>query len=115
MKPQEDGGVERVERVGPVLQPGRLANALIAAIRECNQCVEVIDRGGYLRVSAPEQCVALKSAIEAHLGHALRLPGDLEQVMPSFVGQISFSEDRVQWLARSGAKRNAPAVLARPK
>jgi hypothetical protein len=38
------------DHVGPVLQVGVLSEAIVAAIRDLNSDVEVIDRGGYLRV-----------------------------------------------------------------
>ena len=41
------------DHVGPVLQAGALTNAIVAAIRDLNSEVIVLDRGAYLRVLAP--------------------------------------------------------------
>ena len=43
-------------KVGPVLEAGEVASALIAAIREGNRDVEIVDRGSYLRVLCPQRC-----------------------------------------------------------
>ena len=83
--------------VGPVLEPGEIADAVIAAIREGGGDVTVQDRGAYLRVLVPERCVARRDAIERALGRPFHLPGDLERVMPSFQGTIAIDDDRVQW------------------
>ena len=86
-------------RVGPVLRPGEVSAAIIAVLRGANPAVEVIDRGGYLRVQAPRRLRLDRQRLEARLGHAFRLPGDLEQVMPSFAGRLVFSEQGVEWRA----------------
>lgn len=88
-------------RVGPVLEAGEIADAIVAAIRALNTGVEVLDRGAYLRVSAPGRCEVTRPAIEAALGRTFRLPGDLEQVMPSFAGALEIDEDRAVWGARA--------------
>ena len=38
------------DRVRPVLQSGSVANAIVAAIKDLNQDVLVVDRGAYVRV-----------------------------------------------------------------
>ena len=86
--------------VGPILRTGVTSNAIIAAIRELNEGVTVIDRGSYLRVQAPGRCVVTRSAIEAHLGRPFRLPADLEPTMPSFSGHLSISDDEARWSTR---------------
>jgi MmoB/DmpM family len=45
------------DRVGPVLQSGSVANAIVAAIKDLNQDVLVVDRGAYVRVLVPHCCV----------------------------------------------------------
>ena len=45
------------DHVGPVLQSGALTNAIVAAIRDLNSDVIVVDRGAYLRVLAPQTCL----------------------------------------------------------
>lgn len=83
--------------VGPVLQAGAVSDAIVAAIKDLNQDVLVIDRGGYLRVLVPNRCVVTKKAIERRLGRSFRFPGELETVMSSFKGAISLTESDAAW------------------
>ena len=85
--------------VGPVLVPSELGLAVLTAIRAENPSIEVQDRGAYLRVISPERCVVSRLGIEAALGRAIRLPGDLEQVMPSFKGRLQVNAEKVVWEA----------------
>ncbi len=85
------------DHVGPVLQVGALSEAIVAAIRDLNTSVEVIDRGGYLRVLVPHRCVVTRGAIEKHLGRPVRFPGELETVMSAFKGTIKLSGDEAVW------------------
>jgi hypothetical protein len=89
-------------RVGPVLQAGEVAQAILAAACAENAGVEAIDRGSYLRLSAPRRCCVSRAAIEAALGRPFRLPGDLERVMASFAGRFQVDEDRACWIAPEG-------------
>ena len=86
--------------VGPVLIAGERASAVLAAIRELNDGVEVVDRGAYLRVTAPAPCVVTRAALERQLGLPFELPGDLEQLMPSFTGSLVLAATEVRWEAR---------------
>lgn len=90
-------GEADAQPVGPVLQVGPAATAVAQAIVERNPRARVLDRGSYLRVAAPGRCVVARDAIERHLGRAFRLPGDLETIMPSFVGRFVVSEDEACW------------------
>lgn len=92
---------ERRGSVGPVLEADDVGRAIVAAIREANADVAVLDRGGYLRVMVPGRCVVSRAAIEQALGRAFRLPGDLELVMPSFQGAIRITDDEVVWSWRT--------------
>ena len=83
--------------MGPVLQVGALSEAIIAAIRDLNADVEIIDRGGYLRVLAPHRCVVTRTAIEQHLGRPVRFPGELETVMSAFKGMLKLTEEEAVW------------------
>lgn len=85
------------ERVGPVLQTSAVSDAIIAAIKDLNQDVQVVDRGAYLRVLVPLKCVVTRAAIERRLGRPFRFPGELEVVMPSFKGSILLSETEATW------------------
>ena len=86
-------------RVGPVLQAGPLADAILAAIRELNAEVQVIDRGSYLRVLVPERCRVTRAQVQRHAAAAFRLPQDLEQVMSSFQGRFFVSPEEARWEA----------------
>lgn len=92
--------------VGPVLQSGSTASAVIAAIKAQNPGAEVSSQGAYLRVRAPDECAVTRDEIEAQLGREFRLPGDLEAIMPAFSGRIEIREDRVRWSADAGAPRS---------
>lgn len=85
------------DRVGPVLQSGPVANAIIAAIKDLNQDVMVVDRGAYVRILVPRCCVVTRSAIEKHLGRAFRFPGELETVMSAFKGTLKLNQDDAAW------------------
>jgi hypothetical protein len=83
--------------VGPILQASELGRAVLAAIRELNPGARVQDRGAYYRVVSESPCVLTRAAVERITGQDFELPGDLEQVMPSFQGFLSLSADRVEW------------------
>lgn len=88
---------EAAECVGPVLTAGDPAHAIVAAIRELNREVRVEDRGAYLRVLVPRRCLVTRKAIERALGHAFRLPVDLEQLMPAFKGILRMDDEHAEW------------------
>lgn len=88
--------------VGPVLLCGRVADAIVAAIRTQNAGVRVSHRGAYLRVAAATRCEVHADAIAAQLGEPFRLPQDLEKVMPSFRGRLVLTEALAAWEARTG-------------
>ena len=85
------------DHVGPVLQSGSVTNAIIAAIKDLNQDVIVVDRGAYMRVLVPRCCVVTRSAIEKHLGRSFRFPGELETVMSAFKGSLQLNQDDATW------------------
>ena len=88
---------EIYDRVGPVLQSGPVASAIIAAIKDLNQDVMVVDRGAYVRVLVPRYCVVTRLAIEKHLGRSFRFPGELETVMSAFKGSLQLNQDDAAW------------------
>jgi hypothetical protein len=88
---------EIYDHVGPVLQSGTVANAIIAAIKDLNQDVMVMDRGAYVRVLVPRCCIVTRLAIEKHLGRPFRFPGELETVMSAFKGSLQLSQDDAAW------------------
>ena len=86
------------DRVGPVLQAGLAADALVRAIRELNPDVTIQDRGSYVRVLVPVRCVVTRESIERHLGGPFELPGDLEKLMTAFKGRFEVDGSRAQWM-----------------
>jgi toluene monooxygenase system protein D len=88
---------EMYDFVGPVLQSGPVANAVIAAIKDLNQDVIVVDRGAYVRVLVRECCMVSRSAIEIHLGRSFRFPGELEMIMSAFKGSLQLNQDEAAW------------------
>lgn len=97
MTPQPSDAPDRRDWVGPVLLAGPAADSVVAAIRELNAGVEVVDRGSYLRVLCPRRCRVTRTALERHRGAPFRLPMDLESVMSSFKGRLSMSEEEACW------------------
>ena len=91
----------RADYVGPVLEAGEVAEAVVAAFRSLNTGVTVEDRGSYLRVQCPGCCKVTRPAIETFLGRPFQLPGDLECVMLSFKGSFTVTEDEASWVASS--------------
>ena len=77
---------ERSGWVGPVLQAGTSADAIVAAIRELNPGVEVVDRGSYLRVQVERRCVVTRASIER--GETISTPLRETNVFPSMVVQM---------------------------
>jgi toluene monooxygenase system protein D len=92
------------DHVGPVLQAGALTNAIVAAIRDLNTEVIVVDRGAYLRILAPRICMVTRVSIEKHLGRPVRFPGELETVMSAFKGAIQLTQDEAVWQVKSGSR-----------
>jgi hypothetical protein len=92
-----DDRLATYDRVGPVLQSGTVANAIVAAITELNEDVMVLDRGAYVRVLVPRCCVVTRSAIEKHLGRPFRFPGELETVMSAFKGAFQLNQNDAAW------------------
>ena len=92
-----DDRPDTYDRVGPVLQSGTVANAIIAAIKDLNPDVVVVDRGAYVRILVPHCCVVTRMAIEKHLGRPFRFPGELEGVMSSFKGSLQLNQNDAAW------------------
>lgn len=95
--------------VGPVLEDGPLARALIAAITDENPVAVVQDEGAYLRVMSPRRCVLTRARVEDEFGAPVQFPGDLEVVMPSFAGRMRLTEDEAEWWIGDGASATPPS------
>jgi hypothetical protein len=87
--------------VGPILEAGPIASAIIAALRRRHPDLAAIDHGSYVRVLVPGRCQLSRAAVEEELGAPFVLPRDLEQVMTSFQGRFSVDEDEASWTAPS--------------
>jgi toluene monooxygenase system ferredoxin subunit len=82
--------------VGPVFESGAAANAAIEAMRALGQKITVIDRGSYLRVSAPRILRLTRAAFESKMT-GLVFPRDVQAIMVSFKGHITVSDDELIW------------------
>ena len=92
------------DSVGPVLQIGELAEAVVEAICRENEAVVLHDRGSYIRVLVPRRCVLSRSAVESCLGREFQLPSDLELIMPAFKGRLKLDERGAVWSFEGEAK-----------
>ncbi|HEU0199337.1 MAG TPA: MmoB/DmpM family protein [Burkholderiaceae bacterium] len=86
--------------VGPVLTAEPVGHAVAEVLLQENAGATLVDRGSYLRVTAPQRCVLSRRAVEARLGRPFHLPGDLERVMPAFKGHLQVSAEEASWQAR---------------
>jgi toluene monooxygenase system protein D len=84
--------------VGPVIQAGEIADAVVAAVREDNggKEVSVVDRGSYVRIEVDTECIIRRETLEAELGRPFRM-AELEVNMPAFVGQIETASDHIRF------------------
>lgn len=92
--------------VGPVLRMCDEVESVIAAIREDNpdSDIEVIDRGSYVRVQAPDKLIITEATQQEYLGTGFKIRS-LEGMLSSFAGRITTSSDRIEW--QTGASRQA--------
>ena len=94
------GGQTDVPRnlVGPVLQTGELAEAVIEAIREDNPDKEVLieRRASYVRVQTEGECVIRRVTVADMLGRPFKMQ-ELEVDMSAFAGQIETSTEQVRF------------------
>ncbi len=108
-----NGGSDLYARVGPVLQAGSIGGAIVAAIRDLNEDVLVLDRGAYLRVLVLRRCSVSRVAIERRLGRPFRFPGELEMVMSAFKGALHITQDEASWqFIEAPGKDNGPVPPA---
>ena len=96
---REPGSPTEARTVGPVLRTGEVATAVVAALRTDNPALVVQDHGAYLRAVSPGRCVLSRDRVETLLGRPFVLPGDLEEIMPSFKGRFAWTEDGAAWTA----------------
>src|SRR2546430_2402012 len=94
-------------QVGPILQTGELTDVLLSVLRQLTPGLQTVDRGSYVRVTAPGECHLTRAAVEERLGAPFILPGDLERVMTSFQGRFFVDEDQARWTAPSTSSGQA--------
>ena len=86
--------------VGPVLQATPFADAIVAAIQDENDDVDIRYEGAYLRVLVSDVCRLSRAAVVAITGQDVQFPGDLEVIMSSFTGVMRLTDrTAVWWLA----------------
>ena len=88
--------------VGPVIQAGEIAQAVVEAVRADNpgKEVHVQDRASYVRIEVADECMIRRATLQEKLGRPF-LMQELEVSMPSFAGQIENTSDYVKfYLAR---------------
>ena len=88
--------------VGPIIQAGEMAEAVLEAARLDNEGskVNVVDRGSYIRIQLESECILRRKTIENSLGRPFRM-ADLELVMPGFEGRIDTSTEQVRFYTRN--------------
>ena len=84
--------------VGPIIQAGEIAEAIIEAAGIDNEGskVNIVDRGSYIRIQLESECILRRETIENSLGRPFRM-ADLELVMPGFEGRIDTSTEQVRF------------------
>ena len=92
-----------VGSVGPVIQSGEVARAVLAAVESDNagRAVNVVDRGSYVRIEVEGECVITRASVEQELGRPFKLH-ELEANMPSFAGRIDTSTEVIRFYLGAG-------------
>jgi hypothetical protein len=85
------------DEVGPVFNVRSDTPAYVAAIRRCNPDANVVERGTYVRILVPRECVIRRDVLSEELGTAACWPECLESIMPSFKGRLSITSDFAEW------------------
>ena len=96
--------------VGPVLRVGLLSDVIVNVLCRSHPETRVVDRGSYLRVLAPHRCELGRAEVERELGAPFVLPGDLEKIMPSVPGALSWTAERAVWTAHAERRACPPAT-----
>lgn len=84
--------------VGPVLRMGDEVELVVAAIEDDNPDadIEVVDRGSYVRIQAPNRLRVTQESLQRYLGPAFEI-GRLETMMAAFSGRIETTSDEIIW------------------
>ena len=88
--------------VGPIIEAGEMAEAIIEAAGIDNEGskVNIVDRGSYIRIQLESECILRRETIENSIGRPIRM-ADLELVMPGFEGRIDTSTEQVRFYTRN--------------
>jgi toluene monooxygenase system protein D len=86
------------EYVGPILRAGEWAEVIAEAATRDNpgRDVRVEDRGGYVRVHCPRECVLREATVQSILGQPFKMR-ELEVNLSSFSGHIEYGSDYVRF------------------
>jgi len=84
--------------VGPVLRMCEEVDLIVAAIEDDNPDTEidVIDRGAYVRIHAPDHLRVTAESLKRYLGSEFGTRS-LEAMMSAFVGRIQTTTEAVEW------------------
>ena len=87
--------------VGPVLQIGELADAILEAIKEDNPGRELVTEWhtSYVRILCPEECIVRCDTVARVLGRPFGV-SDIEVIMSAFSGQIETTDDQIRFFLR---------------
>jgi len=84
--------------VGPVVQAGEVADAVIEAVKEDNPGKQLIvqERASYVRVETEGECLIRRKTMEQKLGRPFQMQ-ELEVNMSAFAGQIETGTEQVRF------------------
>jgi toluene monooxygenase system protein D len=94
-----NGGTRHSEYVGPILRGGGdWAEVIAEAARADNpgREVRVDDRGGYVRIHCPGECLLRQETVRRILGQPFQMR-ELEVNLSSFAGHIEYGSDYIRF------------------
>ncbi len=89
--------------VGPILQAGDFAEAVVEALKKDNPDKEitVIKRASYIRVYGESPIRLTKKTLEEECGRQVDFPGEVEVNLSSFTGRIKPGSEEIIWYFES--------------
>ncbi|MDQ0390370.1 MmoB/DmpM family protein [Labrys monachus] len=84
--------------VGPVIQAGEMADAIVEAAQDDNPGKEVLvsSRASYIRIELEGECILRRETIQSKLGRPFQM-NEIELNMPSFAGQVETNDDSIRF------------------
>ncbi len=82
------------------LMKGEVADAVLEAIRECNNDVKVSNLPGFLVIEVPDRLEVSAESVCDHLGRSGWVMTDLNEIMAAFAGQIEIYTEQDLVLSR---------------